>query len=205
MVLSHYFINDDNLKSERKLIKFRIFNQDFKMYTDNGVFSKDGFDLGTRILLENIEVLNLKGRILDLGCGYGVVGIILKSINPQLVVDMCDINDRALALSRDNLKINVVNNRVFVSDIYSNVVNRYDVIVTNPPIRAGKNVVRNFLVGSVDHLIDEGILYFVMRKDHGAKSMVRELEEYFIVELLKKSKGFYVYRCVKKRPLLNQS
>lgn len=197
MGMSQYFDNDKNIKSERKLINFSFNDKNFSLYTDNGVFSKDKLDYGTRILLENIDINNLKGRVLDLGCGIGVVGIILGTLNKNISIDMVDINERAIILTKDNVKFNNINNNVFVSDVYSNINGKYNYIITNPPIRAGKEVVRKFLLGGYDYLTDDGILYFVMRKDHGVKSMIKELENIYEVDIVNKEKGFYIVSLTK--------
>lgn len=196
--MSQYFDNDKNIKSERKLIKFNFNNKDFSIYSDNGVFSKDRLDYGTRVLLNSVDIDKLFGNVLDLGCGLGVVGIILGTFNKDINIDMADINERAIDLAKNNLILNNVKANVFVSDIYSNIDNKYDFIITNPPIRAGKNVVRGFLLGSYDYLKDNGILYFVMRKDHGVKSMIGELNDKFNTSVVSKDKGFYVVLCTKK-------
>lgn len=196
--MSQYFDNDKNIKSERKIIKFNFDNKVFSIYSDNGVFSKDRFDYGTRVLLNSVDIDKLYGNVLDLGCGLGVVGIILGTFNKGINIDMVDINERAIDLAKNNLVLNNVKANVFVSDIYSNIDNKYDFIITNPPIRAGKNVIRGFLLGSYDYLKDDGILYFVMRKDHGVKSMIKELSVKFNTSIVNKDKGFYVALCTKK-------
>ena len=196
--MSQYFDNDKNIKSDRKLIKFNFDNKVFSIYSDNGVFSKDRFDYGTRVLLNSVDIDKLSGNVLDLGCGLGVVGIILGTFNKGINIDMVDINERAIDLAKNNLVLNNVKANVFVSDIYSNIDNKYDFIITNPPIRAGKNVIRVFLLGSYDYLKDDGILYFVMRKDHGVKSMIKELSVKFNTSIVNKDKGFYVVLCTKK-------
>ena len=159
--MSQYFDNDKNIKSERKIIKFNFDNKDFSIYSDNGVFSKDRFDYGTRVLLNSVDVDKLFGNVLDLGCGLGVVGIILGTFNKGINIDMVDINERAIDLAKNNLVLNNIKANVFVSDIYSNIDNKYDFIITNPPIRAGKNVIRGFLLGSYDYLKDDGILSLI--------------------------------------------
>lgn len=195
--MSQYFENDKSIKSEKRLIKFKFNNREFSIYSDNGVFSKDKFDYGTRILLENVNIDSLCGRILDLGCGTGVVGVILGNINKTISIDMVDVNDRAVDLARENISLNKVTANVFVSDVYDKVSEKYDYVITNPPIRAGKSVVRKFLLGAKDYLNDGGTLYFVMRKDHGVKSMIKELEVVYDVKVIDKDKGFYVVRCIK--------
>ena len=193
--MSQYFENDKDVCSEKRLIKFTFDDRDFSIYSDNGVFSKDKFDYGTRLLLKNINIDKLYGKVLDLGCGTGVVGIILGTLNKDIFIDMVDVNERAIKLARENIILNKLNNNIFISDAFSNVEDKYDFIITNPPIRAGKNVIRKFLLGSKDYLNNNGTLYFVMRKDHGVKSMIKELEEIYSVEIVDKDKGFYIVKC----------
>lgn len=195
--MSQYFDNDNNIKSNKKLLEFNFNNKKYNVYSDNGVFSKDRFDYGTRVLLESIDINNLCGNVLDLGCGIGVVGLILGTINKNINIDMVDINERAINLAKENMLLNKVKGNVFISDVYSNINKKYDYIITNPPIRAGKEVVRKFLLGGYDYLTDGGTLYFVMRKDHGIKSMIKELENKYVVNILNKDKGFYVVALLK--------
>lgn len=195
--MSQYFDNDNNIKHNKKIIEFYFNDKNYNLYSDNGVFSKDKFDYGTRLLLDSIDISKLSGNVLDLGCGIGVVGIILGTINKNINIDMIDINERAISLVRDNLTLNKVKANVFSSDVYSNVNKKYDYIITNPPIRANKEVVRKFLLGGYDYLNDNGILYFVMRKDHGVKSMIKELENKYNVTIINKDKGFYIVSLTK--------
>ncbi|MED9979532.1 MAG: methyltransferase [Bacilli bacterium] len=195
--MSQYFDNDNNIKHNKKIIEFYFNDKKYNLYSDNGVFSKDKFDYGTRLLLDSIDISKLSGNVLDLGCGIGVVGIILGTNNKNINIDMIDINERAISLVRDNLTLNKVKANVFSSDVYSNVNKKYDYIITNPPIRAGKEVVRKFLLGGYDYLNDNGILYFVMRKDHGVKSMIKELENKYNVTIINKDKGFYILSLTK--------
>lgn len=195
--MSQYFDNDKSIKSNKKLISFNFNNKKYNVYTDNGVFSKDRFDYGTRVLLDSININELSGNVLDLGCGIGVVGVILGTMNKNINIDMIDVNERAISLAKENIILNNVTCNVFISDVYSNVDKKYDYIITNPPIRAGKEVIRRFLFGGYDYLTDNGVLYFVMRKEHGVKSMIRELENKYIVSVINKDKGFYAVKIVK--------
>lgn len=195
--MSQYFDNDNNIRHNKRIIEFYFNDKNYNLYSDNGVFSKDKFDYGTKLLLDSIDISKLSGNVLDLGCGIGVVGIILGTINKNINIDMIDINERAISLVRDNLTLNKVKANVFSSDVYSNVNKKYDYIITNPPIRAGKEVVRKFLLGGYDYLNDNGILYFVMRKDHGVKSMIKELESKYNVTIVNKDKGFYIVSLTK--------
>lgn len=195
--MNHYFMNNDNLKSNKKIINIQFNNKNISLYTDNGVFSKEHFDYGSRLLINNFIKDNKEGRILDLGCGYGIIGIIL-SLNKEFYIDMVDINKRAVELTKENLKLNnITNANCFESNIYSNVTEKYNYIITNPPIRAGKEIIRKFLFGATDYLEESGELWFVMRKDHGVKSMIKELEKVYFVKIIDKEKGFYIVQLKK--------
>ena len=187
--MSHYFSNDESLKSEIKKIDVIINEKHFSFYTDNGVFSKKGLDFGTRSLLEALP--DIKGRVLDFGCGYGPIGIYLKKTF-NCDVDMIDINERSIGLAIKNASLNNVDVNIFKSDIYSNVTEKYDYIITNPPIRVGKKVLYEILVNAKEHLNLDGEVIFVINKDQGAKSTMKDLEKYYKVNLLEKTKGFYI-------------
>lgn len=195
--MSHYFINDDNLKDEEKVIHSEIQGINLSFLSNSGVFSKDKIDYGTKLLLNSIDIDDMKGDVLDLGCGIGVIGITIKSKNNLVLVDMVDVNERAINLSKYNMVLNRVDTHIFISDIYSNVNKKYDYIITNPPIRAGKKVVLGMILGSYDYLNDNGILYFVMRKDHGVKTVIKKMEGMFKVDVISRDKGFYIVKCVK--------
>jgi len=188
--MAHYFTNDD-VKSNEKKIEINFKNKKYIMNTDNGVFSKRGLDFGTRSLLEKLPFEKLKGDILDFGCGYGPIAIIVADKTNQNV-DAIDINLRSLKLAKKNADINNVNVNFFESDIYSNVNKKYDYIITNPPIRVGKEVLYRILVEAKEHLNENGEVYFVINKDQGAKSIAKYLENYYLVNIVDKNKGFYI-------------
>jgi len=195
--MNHYFTNDNNLKSNKKIINVNFQNQKIQLYTDNGVFSKEHFDYGSKLLITNFLKEEKKGRILDLGCGYGVIGIILSQ-NKNLFIDMVDINLKAVELTKENLKLNNIENAsCFESNIYTNIKEKYNYIITNPPIRAGKDTIRKFLCEGKEYLEENGELWFVMRKDHGVKSMIKELEKMYFVKIIDKDKGFYIVQLKK--------
>jgi len=191
--MAHYFENDEFVKSEEKKISAIINGTMFTFWTDNNVFSKNGLDFGTRTLLECIDVKELNGKVLDFGCGYGPIGIYLARHN--LDVDMIDINRRALELSRKNAEMNQVEAHIYESDIYQNVSNTYDFIITNPPIRVGKEILYKILFEARNHLKLDGHLILVVHKDQGAKSLARDLANNYHVKILQKNKGFYVIDC----------
>lgn len=195
--MEHYFTNNQQLKSEFRNIHINIMNKDFDFISDLGVFSKDKIDYGSKLLVTSYLNENKKSvDILDMGCGYGFMGIVITSITNSNVT-MCDINKRAIHLSKINGKKNNVKITCIESNVYNNISSKYDVIITNPPIRAGKNIVRNILFGAFEHLKLTGELWFVMRKNHGVKSMIKELNQKYLVEIINRSKGFYVVRCLK--------
>jgi 16S rRNA (guanine1207-N2)-methyltransferase len=194
--LEHYFTNNQNLKSELRTIIYKYQDESLVFYSDNGVFSKDKLDFGSSLLLETYFEKNKKKnlRLLDVGCGYGFLGIsIAKILGYQ--VTMCDVNKRALHLASKNLLENNVEAEVIESNVYENITGNYDVIITNPPIRAGKEIVYQILDEAKDHLTDAGELWFVIRKDQGAKSTLKHLENNYLCEIIAKSKGFYIIKA----------
>ncbi len=192
--MSYYFDKTTNVESNESTIRIEIYNRFYTFKTDNNVFSKRGLDFGTRTLLENIDIKNIKGDVLDFGCGYGSIGIIIKSFNTS-TVDMVDINERAINLAHKNASINNVMVNIFSSDVYSSITKKYNYIITNPPIRVGKEILYKILVDAKKHLKEEGHLIFVINKDQGAKSTAKYLEGFYKVEILKKNKGFFVIDC----------
>ena len=198
--MEQYFTNNPNLKSELRTIIYKYKGYELTFYSDNGVFSKDKLDYGSNLLLDTIfKYINKDNlRILDVGCGYGFLGISLSKIkNAQ--VTMCDVNKRALHLAEKNAEANGVKDlcQVIESNMYEHITDRYDLIITNPPIRAGKEVVYGILDGARDRLEVDGELWMVIRKDQGAKSTITHLENIYNVEVVTKSKGFYIIKAKK--------
>ena len=192
--MGQYFTND-TLPSNVKKTTCMVLGNKFTFLTDNGVFSKDGLDFGSRLLLESIPLEEVGGKILDMGCGYGVFGIVISKLT-SAHVDMVDVNLRALHLATRNAKENSVSNvSIFESNVYQNVSSKYSSIVTNPPIRAGKKVVYDIVMNAKNYLEDDGKLFLVIRKEQGAKSLIVDLEKIYTVDILKKSKGFFIIKC----------
>lgn len=189
--MAHYFTNENNLKSDIKKHSVKIGLKEFEFYTDNGVFSKKGLDFGTRTLLENLEIEKINGRVLDFGCGYGPIGIYVAKCT-NAIVDMVDINERSLSLAFKNAKLNDVNVSIFKSDIYSDAHEKYDYIISNPPIRVGKEILYKILFEAKEHLKKDGELWIVVNKDQGAKSIMKDLEKSYLVNLVCKNKGFFI-------------
>lgn len=193
--MSHYFTND-NIKSEEHKIEVSFKNNTYEFIVDNGVFSKTKLDFATRTLLESLDFNKIKGRVLDFGCGWGPIGIITKK-NTNAIVDMVDINLRSINLSKKNAIVNDVDVNVFESNIYSNINEKYDFIITNPPIRVGKKILYEILFNAYNYLLDNGELWLVISKNQGAKSLYKDLQEKYNVNIVCKNKEFYVFRCLK--------
>ena len=195
--LEHYFTNNTNLKSEMRQITYENGNTVFTFWSDLRVFSKNHIDYGSKLLVETIlEKKNKKNlKILDVGCGYGFIGIVLAKLLKSEVT-MVDVNKRAVHLCEKNRKENQVEGICLESNIYENVTGKFDLVVTNPPIRAGKSVVLEMLEKAKEYMNEEGELWFVIRKDQGVKSISKVLEKTYKVEKMATSKGFYVM-CAK--------
>ena len=200
--MDQYFTQ--NPASEKEIYKFdwNVGKVVFNFYTSNSVFSKKGVDFGSMLLIETIlkENEGFDGSILDLGCGYGPLGIIAAKFLDNSRITMCDINERALELSRLNAKENQVDDRVKIiaSSTFENIRNNYDIIMTNPPIRAGKDVVFSFYKGAYEHLNGNGKLYVVIQKKQGAPSTKAKLESLFgNCETADKRSGYFIFKSKK--------
>ena len=198
--MSHYFVNDDKVVSKPRVVCYSINGVDFSLESDNGVFSKNELDKGSELLIKELLPINLGENILDIGCGIGVIGLTLAYFTPSLKVCLSDVNTRALSLCSANANSLKLSQRVTIlqSDIYEKIEGKYSSIVSNPPIRAGKKVTYEIYRGALDHLVDSGSLYIVIRKNQGALSVKSYLEELFgNVALLAREKGYYVLKATK--------
>lgn len=193
--MNHYYTNDETLEHHYETVTMPLRQQQMQFTTDNGVFSKRTIDFGTRTLLEAFTGEDLPtGKILDVGCGYGPIGLTLAKEGYQ--VDLIDVNERALDLARGNARLNQVLDQVsiFESSVYQNVTaNDYAAILTNPPIRAGKDIVHSILAGAYDHLKIGGELWVVIQKKQGAPSAKKKMEEVFgNCKVVEKNKGYFI-------------
>ena len=195
-----YFDNNENLISKKREISVLLNDTKYTFISDNGVFSKGEVDYGSIALLKILLKQNFTGNILDIGCGYGTIGLILAKNFPECNFLLSDVNIRACALARENKKLfGVKNVEIIESDIFQNIDKNFDYIVTNPPIRAGKKVIYSIFEQSYHHLNQNGSLFIVIRRSHGAESAQKFIHSVFEnCELLKKDKGFYVYCATKK-------
>jgi len=196
----HYYSRTPNAESNPKFWDYQLRKHSFRFKTDNGVFSKNEVDFGSRLLIEAFEMPEVSGPILDVGCGYGPIGLSIAKENPDCLVHMVDVNERAIQLANENAQLNGIGNiAIYESDRLLNVKeNGFAAILTNPPIRAGKQIVHDIFEQSADHLISHGELWVVIQKKQGAPSAIDKLTELFSqVETVDKSKGYFVIKATK--------
>lgn len=194
--MSQYFSNDKNIKNEDISLNYTFKGKELHFISNAGIFSKNRIDFGTNLLLNSIE---LKGnRILDLGCGYGIVGVSVASANNKYNVLSVDVNERAVEITNQNYKNNSIRNgKAIVNNAYRTLKEKFDMIITNPPIRAGKEVVYEMVLGGINHLKDEGEIWVVIRKDKGGLSLFKQMEEvYKNVQIINKKSGYLIIKGV---------
>lgn len=196
----YYYSKNPEVEHAEKNWTFELRGFNFKFTTDNGVFSKNTVDYGSRALLDAVDLSETPaGSILDMGCGYGPIGMTLAKLAPERQIDMVDVNERALGLAQKNCDLNQIQNvAIFESAEYQNVTAQYAAILTNPPIRAGKAVVQNILKGAYDHLLPDGELDVVIQKKQGAPSAKQLMADTFgNVQIIHKDKGYYILQSIK--------
>lgn len=195
MAKMYYDENPDSAHDIHKL-KVTLLDVPLTLYTDSGVFSKKMVDFGSQVLLSTLE-FKQNDKVLDLGCGYGPLGLALAKVQ-GVHITMVDINNRAIELAQKNAALNHISADIFQSNIYESVKGSYDHIISNPPIRAGKKVVHEIIEKSIDHLNLGGDLTIVIQKKQGGPSAKEKMNLVFgNVEVLKKDKGYYILRSVK--------
>lgn len=198
--MAHYYDLDPSLRSKERVIEFEIKGTKVTLFTDNGVFSKSKLDEGSRIMLDTLLPLHLTGKILDIGAGYGPIGLTIAISSNTASVTLADINPRAVALCMKNAEFLGLSQRVtcLQSDVFSSIEGPFDSIVCNPPIRAGKKVTYAIYEGAYQHLTYGGTFYFVIRKAQGASSASQYVKEVFgNITLLARSKGYHIYKAEK--------
>ncbi|MFF5996329.1 class I SAM-dependent methyltransferase [Lysinibacillus sp. KU-BSD001] len=196
----HYYSNKPQTESKPRQWKFTLLGSVFTFETDAGVFSKSEVDFGSRVLIDAFEIPEATGDILDVGCGYGPIGLSIAKAHPERFVHMMDINTRAIALAQKNAQLNGIQNvRIFESDGLATVGDvKAAAILTNPPIRAGKETIFRFYNESYEKLVEAGELWVVIQKKQGAPSTVSYLEEMFSeVDVVEKKKGYWIIRAKK--------
>lgn len=197
----HYYSQQPEAKHDRRTLRAVLRGKTFQFTSDAGVFSKGDVDYGSRALIEAMEIPD-GSAVLDVGCGYGPIGLTAAYLAPNAKITMLDINGRAVELARENAKANgIANVEIVESDLLAAVAGKsFDVILTNPPIRAGKAVVHQIFEEAYEHLNENGALWVVIQKKQGAPSAAAKLETLFgEVEELGKDKGYRILRAVKHK------
>ncbi|MEK4439452.1 MULTISPECIES: class I SAM-dependent methyltransferase [Niallia] len=196
----HYYSRTQNVNSDPNYWNFTLKGNTIRFKTDNGVFSKKEVDFGSRLLIETYTLPDLDGDILDVGCGYGPIGISIAKTSPNRMVHMVDVNLRAIELAEENARQNGVENvRIYESDrLLRAKGQKFASILTNPPIRAGKKVVHDIFEQSYECLVPNGELWVVIQKKQGAPSAIAKLEEFFKeVNIVEKKKGYFIIQAKK--------
>ncbi|MCM1131257.1 MAG: methyltransferase [Roseburia sp.] len=198
----HYYQeNQEGLHSNPSTFTFNFKNEHFKFHTDDGVFSKNYIDYGSFVLLKNYVQNDINGPILDMGAGYGAIGIVLARLYSK-EVHMCEINERAYNLLNQNLKENQIKNAfLYHSNLFDALDGnlKFSSVVTNPPIRAGKQVVYAIYDGAYERLLENGELWVVIQKKQGAPSSKDYLTNKFgNCEIIARDKGYYILKSIRK-------
>ncbi len=196
--MNHYFIDNDNLKDKEINFNVYVFNKKYSFVSNQGVFSKNKIDYGTELLLKSLEINN-EESLLDIGCGIGIMGIILKENYRNLKITMSDVNKRALKLAKTNALNNNVLVDITLSNLFENIEQKFDIIISNPPIRTGKKITYKLYEESYNYLNSDGKLWIVVRKQQGAKTVYDYLKTVFkTVEIVNKKNGYYIIKSIKE-------
>ena len=196
--MEHYYSEDPKSALDLKKISQRISGKEFEFYTASGIFSKKKIDMGTLVLAESIA-LGKNSKVLDVGCGIGILGIVAAKLFNANVV-MTDINKRAVMLAKMNVKLNGINAEIFQGNLYEKIKDDdFDCVISNPPQNAGKEVCFQLIAESKNHLKPNGTLQIVARHNKGGKTLSKKIEEVFgNVNVVAKKSGYSVYLSVKK-------
>ena len=194
LFMTHYYSEKQTSPLRLCKIKSALMGKVFEFYSGSGVFSKKKVDNGTRVLVENCIVKD-EWKVLDLGCGYGVVGVVIGKIFPKTIVLMVDVNKRALKLAKMNIELNNIENAdVKYSNLYSAVKEKFNTIIVNPPITAGRKLCFRIIEESKEHLEKEGLLQLIARHRKGGKILGEKMLEVFgNMEEKTKSGGYRLY------------
>ena len=200
----HYFSPDPSAPHKPREVTVRALGLELQMHTDAGVFSQDGLDPGSRLLMEALPPLS--GRVADLGCGWGAMGVPLALKNPGAEFTLVDINERAVRLARQNIARHQAKNaEAFAGDGLKALPGPFEAVVTNPPIRAGKQTVYGMFRDAFERLAPGGRLYAVVRKQQGAPSALKFLEALSAgARVIERGGGYWVIEAEKARSAVKE-
>ncbi|MBR5561051.1 MAG: class I SAM-dependent methyltransferase [Clostridia bacterium] len=193
----HYYTNSPTSEHEERSFRAVFAGRVLAFDTDAGVFSKQHVDPGSELLCKALPE-DISGDVLDMGCGWGAMTIMTLARFPQVSVTMADVNERALALAVSNVEKNRMQAKAILSDGFEKVEGEFDVVITNPPIRAGKSVIYKMFEDAKAHLREGGRLFLVIRKQQGAPSALKFLKElYAKAEVIERDGGYWIIQCTK--------
>ncbi len=196
--MDHYYSEKPAANPRPSTITYSLGMNQFTFTTSSSVFSRGHVDKGSELLIKESQIPE-KAAILDIGCGYGAVGIIVSKLHPKSSITMTDINERALSLSKKNCEKNEVAAEIIKSNLFGNIDKTFDVILSNPPQHAGKQVCFQLIEESIEYVKDKGSLQLVARHQKGGKELAKKMKEtYGNVETIARKSGFQVYKSVKK-------
>lgn len=191
----HYYTASPQSAHEDRHFNHVFAGKVLRFCTDAGVFSKQHIDPGSELLCRSLPP-ELSGDVLDMGCGWGAMTVLTLAAHPDVRMTMADVNERALALARQNVEQNGMRAEAVLSDGFSQIAGTFDAVITNPPIRAGKAVIYKMFEDARAHLRDGGALYLVIRKQQGAPSALKFLKErYASAEVIERDGGYWILRC----------
>ena len=191
--MTHYYSKKQTSSISLKKIKIQLKNREFELYSASGIFSKDKLDKGTKLLIENC-VIEPNWNVLDFGCGIGVIGIAVKLIYPTTKVLITDINQRAVMISKKNVRLHNLEIQVIKCDLYSKIKDKFNTILVNPPQTAGKEICFQIIDNAKNHLKERGLLQLVARHNKGGSVLEKRMNQVFgNVEQVAKGSGYRIY------------
>ena len=191
----HYFSAQPGSEHEDRHFVCEFEGKSLYFETDAGVFSKQHVDPGSELLCRTLPA-ELAGDVLDMGCGWGAMTVMMLSTHPGIRATMAEINERALELARKNVALNGMTAEAVLTDGFQQIRGQFDAVIMNPPIRAGKRVIYQMFTDAKAHLKPEGSLFLVIRKQQGAPSALSFLKEiYDSADVRTKEGGYWIIQC----------